>query len=95
MSAPMLTTGVCFVTPVSIQLPVLPSTCHTANLSGERRSPFVLSAMSPRMPSYASAAACISPISPLKSVALMPLVLPDSTTDAIALPKTNTPSYAE
>ena len=89
--APISTTGVSFATSVSVHIPVL-FTCQTANLSGERRSPFVLRRMSPSTPTYASAAACILPP---RSVALMPSVLPDPTADSIALPRMNSPSYAE
>ena len=92
MRAPTSTIGVCFAAFVSIHMPVPESTCQTANLSGERRSPFVSSAMLPSAPMWASAARGIFAF---RSVALMPSDLPDSTTDAIALPRTNRPSYAE
>ena len=89
--APMSATGVDFLTPVSVHMPDVPSTFQTANLSGERRSPFELSAMSPSTPSYASACA---EMSGFMSVALMPLDLPLSTTSPIVLPRMNRASYA-
>ena len=86
--APIQRTGVDLVAPVSIQAPSA-FTCRTANRSGMSRSPLELSATSPRAPEYASAAAGIAAF---RFAAVFSR--PASTFDLIALPSTNSASYA-